>query len=189
MKLILSSTIALILACSTALADFTPLNTRGGIHLVAGFVPPPSGGAEKIHKIDFPGYYTDYNITSDAYAKHLQSSATCGKVTIKGQDYAKHPCATSVLDHDQILTITCTADGKDDVYVDIQFFQSGEVTLTGYGNIWGGFTNEDQSKELQIIPGPDNQLTAKGDDVGVIVNCNNNNRKSSDDPLTSDPQK
>ncbi|PWN35949.1 uncharacterized protein FA14DRAFT_160895 [Meira miltonrushii] len=172
---VLTSIIAFMLICSTALGSST-LVTRGGIHLVAGFVPPAAGGADMIHTIDFPGPVTDYNITGDAYAKHLRSSATCDKVTIQGKDYAKPPCATTLKEHHQIFTITCI-NAKHDTYADIQFLPTGEVTISGKGKIYGGFTN-DQTQFLQLVRGPNDQLKAKGEDVGVIVNCENNHRRA-----------
>ncbi|PWN35948.1 uncharacterized protein FA14DRAFT_189874 [Meira miltonrushii] len=170
---LLTPTIVSMLLCSTALAS-GPLATGGGIHLISNFSPPPSGGADKVHTIIMLGDFSDYNIIPDADAKHVRSSATCREIKVKHKAFASSPCATSVKDHDQLFTITC--NHANDTHADIQFLQSGEITISATGKVYGGFSNE--SKHLHRIGGPDKPLKAKGDDIGVIINCRDNKRSS-----------
>lgn len=175
MRHLSGSIIAFVLFCSTVLAEYTPISRRGGIHLVSELVPPPSGGQEKFHTIEFPGPISNYAITSDVYAKRLHSSATCGKV----MSDEKYLCVTSTRQHDQIFSISCLQPSNEQSYADIEFLRSGDVMVSGNGTIYAGFTN-DQSNVLKMLQGPDKPIDANGDDVGVIINCVDNQRQSPD---------
>lgn len=166
--------VALALAISPA-TNAKSATIQDGIDLVEGWQPAQG---ETIHTITLVGDGRKYHIKAEKYAKNKLSNATCNATVVKGKKIAKTPCSTDVKEHDQIFTVSCTNDEKSN-FARFIVNVSGEIEINTHGKIWAGFTSDAKDQKLRQSEQSMDALKASGNNVGVIINCVNDERSPS----------